>query len=137
MRPISAALIAFIVLVVLAVGALANGEITAIEFSTSLLKTTGVVRIIVAIFGGLIGLLGILVVVKGVAGKSDVSISLSKHQKIVFKRVTQGVVITIIGAAILLAAVYLLPEKRTERHITGKEMTIEREDGRERLITAY
>ncbi|MDR4507836.1 MAG: hypothetical protein MRJ65_06300 [Candidatus Brocadiaceae bacterium] len=113
--------------------AFANGEVTEIEYSTSLSEATGIVRIIVAAFGGLIGLLGILVTVKGVFGMADVSVSLSEHKKLSMKRVSQGVVITLIGAAVLLGAVYLLPEKRTERQIKGKELMIEREPDRERM----
>ena len=124
-----------LLLSVLAIGdvVLANGELTETEYSTSLSEATGIVRIIVAVFGGLIGLLGILVTVKGVTGKADVSVSVSEHKKLSMKRVSQGVVITLIGAAVLLGAVYLLPEKRTERKVTGKEITIERESGRERM----
>ena len=100
------------------------------EYSTSLSEATGVVRIIVAAFGGLIGLLGIAVAFKGVAGEADVSVSLSEHRKLSMKRVSQGVVITLIGAAVLVGALYFLPEKRTERELTGKEITIEHEGGR-------
>jgi len=46
-------------------------------------------------------------------------------------------VITLVGAAILVAALYLLPEKKMERLIKGKEITIERESGQERMHTAY
>jgi len=114
----------------------ANGKITETEFSTSLTEATGIVRIIVAVFGGLIGVLGIAVAAIGIGGKADVTMSLSEHKKLSLTRVSQGVVITVIGAAILVAAVYLLPEKRTEREVTGKEITIEREKGREKLKTA-
>jgi hypothetical protein len=116
--------------------ALANGKVTETEYSTSLSEATGVVRIVVAVFGGLIGLLGIAVAFKGVAGKADVELSVGEHRGVSLKRIGQGVVITLIGAGILVAAVYLLPEKRTEREVTGKEVTIDREQGRERLRTA-
>lgn len=105
---------------------LANGTMRETEYSTSLSEATGIVRIVVAVFGGLIGLLGIFVAFKGVAGKADVSVSLSEHRNLSLKRVSQGVVITMIGATILVAAIYLLPDKRTERELTGKEITIER-----------
>ncbi len=42
------------------------------------------------------------------------------------KRLSQGVAITIIGAAVLLGALYLLPEKRSEVQVKGKEITIEK-----------
>jgi hypothetical protein len=117
-------------------GALANGEVTETEYSTSLSETTGIVRIIVAVFGGIIAVLGIIVAFKGVGGTADVSVSVSEHRKFSMKRVSQGVVITLIGAAILIGALYLLPEKKTERKIKGKEITIERESGEERMRTA-
>jgi len=113
--------------------AFANGKITETEFSTSLTEATGIVRIIVAVFGGLIGVLGIAVAAIGIGGKADVTMSLSEHKKLSLTRVSQGVVITVIGAAILVAAVYLLPEKRTEREVSGKEITIERDQTREKV----
>ena len=117
-------------------GVLANGEVTETQYSTSLSEATGIVRIIVAVFGGIIGLLGIVVAFRGVGGTADVSMSVSEHRKLSLKRVSQGVVITLIGAAILIGALYLLPEKRTERQIKGKEITIERESGKEKMKTA-
>lgn len=118
-------------------GVLANGELTETQYSTSLSEATGIVRIIVAVFGGIIGVLGIVVAFRGVGGTADVSMSVSEHRKLSLKRVSQGVVITLIGAAILIGALYLLPEKRTERQIKGKEITIERESGKERMETKH
>ena len=107
-----------------------NGAVRETEYSTSLSEATGIVRIIVAVFGGLIGLFGIVVAFKGAAGKADLSVSVSEHRSLSMKRVSQGVVITLIGAAVLVGALYFLPEKRTERELTGKEITIEREAGK-------
>ncbi len=117
-------------------GVLANGEVTETQYSTSLSEATGIVRIIVAVFGGIIGVLGIVVAFRGVGGTADVSLSISEHQKLSLKRVSQGVVITLIGSGILIGALYLLPEKRTERQIKGKDIVIEREAGKERMHTA-
>ena len=116
-------------------GVLANGEVTETQYSTSLSEATGIVRIIVAVFGGIIGVLGIVVTFRGVGGTADVSMSVSDHRKLSLKRVSQGVVVTLIGAAILIGALYLLPEKRTERQIKGKDITIEHEPGKERMHT--
>ena len=116
--------------------ALANGEVTETQFSTSLSEATGIVRIIVAVFGGLIGVLGIVLAFRGVGGTADVSMSVSEHRKLSMKRVSQGVVITLIGAAILIGALYLLPEKRTERQVKGKDITIERDAGKEKMHAA-
>lgn len=115
---------------------LANGEVTETQFSTSLSEATGIVRVIVAVFGGLIGVLGIVVAFRGVGGTADVSMSVSEHRTLSMKRISQGVVITLIGASILIGALYLLPEKRTERQVKGKDITIEREAGKERMRTA-
>jgi glycerol uptake facilitator-like aquaporin len=104
----------------------ANGELTETEYSTSISEATGIVRIIVAIFGGIIGVLGIYVTLKNVIGKSDISLSISETKSAKFTNLTQGVVITIIGAAILIGAVYLLPDKKKERHIKGKEIIFEK-----------
>ena len=116
-------------------GVLANGEVTETEYSTSLSEATGIVRIIVAVFGGVIGVLGIVVAFRGIGGTAEVSVSVSEHRNLSMKRISQGVVITLIGAAILIGALYLLPEKKTERQIKGKEITIERESGQERMHT--
>lgn len=104
-----------------------------IEYSTSLSEATGVVRVIVALFGGIIGVLGIIVAVRGVGSTADVTMSVAEHGKLSMKRISQGVVITLIGAAILIAALYLLPEKRTERQIEGNKITIERNSGNEKI----
>ncbi len=133
---LSPLLVVFLVSFFLVGGALANGEVTETEYSTSLSEATGIVRVIVALFGGVIGVLGIVVAFRGVGGTADVSMSVSEHRKLTMKRIGQGVVITIVGAAILIGALYLLPEKKTERHIRGKEITIERESGHERMRMA-
>jgi len=117
--------------------AFANGHVTETEYSTSISEATGIVRIIVAVFGGVIGLLGILIAVKGVAGKADVSVSVSEYKKLSMRHVSQGVIITLIGAAVLIGAVYLLPEKRKELQIKGKEITIERQKDGEKMGAKY
>jgi len=117
--------------------ALANGEVNETQFSTSLSESTGIVRIIVALFGGLIGVLGIVVAFRGVGGTAEVSMSVSEHKTLSMKRISQGVVITLIGGAILIGALYLLPEKRTERQVKGKEITIERDAGGEKMHMKY
>ncbi len=122
----------FMVFVLLLVGTslvFANTDVVETEYSTS------IVRIIVVAIGGIISVLGIVVAYKGIGGKADVELSVSEQKKIIFKNVSQGVVITIIGALILIAAVYFLPEKGKERSITAKELTIERSpDGRTREV---
>ncbi len=123
----------FIIIVSLFIGTsfvFANGESIERESSTS------IVRIIVVAIGGIVSILGILVAYKGIGGKADVELSVSEQKKIIFKSVSQGVVITIIGAMILIAAVYFLPEKGKERHTTWKEKITESDpDGTTREIT--
>ena len=98
----------------------AYGMVSETEFSTSLSEATGVVRVFVALFGGIIGVLGIVVAFRGVSGTADVEVSVSDHGKLSMKQVSQGVVITLIGT------LYLLPEKKSERQIKGNQITIER-----------
>ncbi len=108
----------------------ANAEIIERESSIS------IVRIIVVAIGGIISVLGILVAYKGIGGKADVELSVSEQKKIIFKSVSQGVVITIIGAMILIAAVYFLPEKGKESHTSWKKkITESRPDGTIHEIT--
>ena len=110
----------------------ANGETIERESSTS------IVMIIVVAIGGIISVLGIVVAYKGIGGKADVEISVSEQKKIKFKSVSQGVVITIIGAMILIAAVYFLPEKGKEHHTTWKKkITESRPDGTTREIMEH
>jgi multisubunit Na+/H+ antiporter MnhB subunit len=110
--------------------ALKQGEVTEQVYSTGLTEATGIVRIIVVVFGGFISLLGVYVSLKSVSGKADVAISLDKNRKINFKRISQGVVITVVGAIVLIAAIYLLPTKRSEMKINGTDITIEEGNGR-------
>ncbi len=135
LQSLSPFLMVFFVFICVVSGVLANGEVTETEYSTSLSEATGIVRVIVAVFGGIIGVLGIVVAFRGVGGAADVSIAVSEHRKLSMKRISQGVVITLIGAAILIGALYFLPEKKTERQIKGKEITIERESDQERMRT--
>jgi hypothetical protein len=114
--------------------ALANGSVKETHFSTSISEATGIVRVIVAVFGGLIGILGIILAFRGIGGTADVSMSVSGHGNLSIKRISQGVVITLIGAAILIGAVYFLPEKKIESLITGKDITVETEAGKKRVI---
>jgi hypothetical protein len=111
----------------------AFGMVNEIEYSTTLSEATGVVRVIVALFGGIIGVLGIIVAVRGVGSTADVTMSVAEHGTLSMKRISQGVVITLIGAVILIAALYLLPDKRTERQIEGNKITIERNSGNETI----
>ena len=107
----------FVLMFVVSSIVFANGETIERESSTS------IVIIIVVAIGGIISVLGIVVAYKGIGGKADVEISVSEQKKIKFKSVSQGVVITIIGAMILIAAVYFLPEKGKESRTTWKEKT--------------
>ena len=52
---------------------LANGEITETEFSTSLSEATGIVRVIVAVFGGIIGVFGIITLIASIFATASIS----------------------------------------------------------------
>jgi hypothetical protein len=99
--------------------ALANGSVRETQFLTSISEVTGIVRVIVAVFGGLIGILGIILAFRGIGGTADVSMSVSGQGNLSIKRISQGVVITLIGAAILIGAVYFLPEKKYRKSNKG------------------
>jgi len=111
-------LISLLIFFILGLGsvALANGEVTVTSVSN-------VVLVVVICLGGLISLLGAIMVFRGIGGKSDVDLALSKKGKISFKKVSQGVVVIIVGALILLGALYLGQQKRT---ITGKRIDLKR-----------
>src|SRR5712692_3693698 len=125
LRPLTSLALILVVLLTAISLAGANGTITETEYSTSLAEATGIVRIIVAIAGGVVAVLGIVVALRNIGGTAGVEISVSEQKKLAFKNISQGVVIVLIGAAMLVAAVYLLPEKQRERHITGKEITVD------------
>ena len=97
--------------------------------------TDPTVRVIVAILGGLISVLGIVVVLKGIGDQSDVEISMRDQAQFKFKRISQGVVIVLVGAAILIAAVYFLPEKTRVVDVEGKAK-YHKESGKETMETA-
>ncbi len=86
-------------------------------------SVSSVVLVVVICLGGLISLLGAIMVFRGIGGKSDVDLALSKKGLISFKKVSQGVVVIIVGALILLGALYLGQQKRT---ITGNRIDLER-----------
>lgn len=137
LRPLPGAflIIALFLMAVSVVPAWPNGEITETEYSTALSEGTTIVRIIVAVLGGLVVVLGFIVALKGVGGKADIELALSEKRRLSFKKVSQGVVIVIVGAAILVAAVYLLPEKKKERVIKGEEIELEGHGDTVRIIT--
>ena len=95
--------------------ALANGVFTETYVSD-------IVLIVVIVLGGFIALLGAIMVFRGIGGEADVDVSTGEKQ-ISFKKVSQGVVVIIVGALILLGALYLGQHERT---ISGKKIDFER-----------
>jgi hypothetical protein len=83
--------------------------------------------IVVAVLGGIIALLGIILAFRGVKSSAEVSIKIPGVGTFKFNKVGQGVVLAIIGAIILVSALYLYPTTTTK---TVTETTIiEGEDG--------
>lgn len=83
--------------------------------------------IVVAVLGGIIALLGIILVFHGVTSPAEVSIKIPGIGTFKFNKVGQGVVLAIIGAIILVSTLYLYPTTTTK---TVSETTIiEGEDG--------
>ena len=95
----------------------ANGKVT--ETSANMF-----ILLIVAAIGGIVTILGAMMIFRGIGGKADVNISVSEHKKITFKKVGQGVVVIIIGALILISALYFGQQKRD---IEGKKIDLKEE----------
>ena len=83
--------------------------------------------IIVAVLGGIIAFLGIILAFRGVTSPAEVSIKIPNIGTFKFNKVGQGVVLAIIGAIILVSALYLYPPTTTKT-IT-ETTTTEGEDG--------
>lgn len=114
-----------VVLIVLAAAAdaLANGEITTREETISF-----IVPLVISLLGGIVAILGIYVAAKGGRGTSNLRITFGKHKTLSLTKLTQGVVIVFIGAAILTAGLYNLPGTKKEETIKAK--VIEEKDGK-------
>jgi hypothetical protein len=92
----------------------ANGQVTETVYSTD-----AVVRILIAAIGGVLAVLGVVLAFKNAMLTSDVSLSRSSVE---FRKISQGVVIALLGVAVLIAGLYLLPDKTSVTDITGKEI---------------
>jgi len=83
--------------------------------------------VVVAVLGGIIAFFGIILAFRGVRSPTEVSIKIPNIGTLKFSKVGQGVVLAIIGAIILVSALYLYPPTTTK---TITETTItEGEDG--------
>ncbi len=82
--------------------------------------------IVVTALGGIIVLLGIILAFRGVTSPAKVSIKIPGVGTFKFNKVGQGIVLTIIGAIILVFALYL--SMTTTKTVT-ETTTIEAEDG--------
>ncbi len=88
---------------------------------------TSYLFIIIAVIGGIIALLGIILAFRGVTSPAEVSIKVTKIGAFRFSKVSQGIVLVIIGAIIMIAVLYLYPTTTTKT-IT-ETTTTEDEDG--------
>lgn len=104
----------------------ANGEITTHEEATS-----SVVAVVISVLGGAIAILGILVAAKGGSARSNFKITFGEKKTLTLTKLTQGVVIVLVGAAILIVGLYNLPKVMKEETIKAK--IIEEKDGKKFL----
>lgn len=104
--------------------AMANGSITTTEYSANSL-----IRIVIAVIGGIIAVLGVFLAFKNAGALSNVSFS---RARVDMKGVSQGVVITLLGVAVLVAGIYFLPEKTSTTETKGK--TIEMDPGGTKVL---
>ena len=104
-------------LILMPVFALANGEETTTEYSTN-----AWIRAVIAGIGGLIAVLGILLAFKNATALSDVGLSGGREKgvNVQLKKVSQGVIITLLGVVVLVAGLYLLPDKSVVTTVKGK-----------------
>jgi hypothetical protein len=94
--------------------ALANGHVTETVYSTD-----AFIRVLIAGIGGVLAILGVVLAFKNAMVLSDVSLSRSSAQ---FKKISQGVVIALLGVVVLVAGLYLLPDKTSVTDISGKQI---------------
>ncbi len=105
------------VMILIVPNAMANGSITTTEYSANSL-----IRIVIAVIGGIIAVLGVFLAFKNAGALSNVSFS---RARVDMKGVSQGVVITLLGVAVLVAGIYFLPEKTSTTETKGKSIEIE------------
>ena len=101
-------------MILVASNAMANGTITTTEYSTNAL-----IRVVIAVIGGIVAVFGISLASKNAGALSNVSLSRKSFN---LKGVSQGVVVTLLGAAVLIAGLYFLPEKTLVTETTGKSI---------------
>lgn len=95
--------------------------------STEPSKGASYLFIVAAVLGGIIALLGIILAFRGVKSPTEVSIKIPGVGTFKVNKIGQGVVLAIIGAIILVSALYLYPKTTTKTVI--ETTTIEGEDG--------
>ena len=100
---------------------LANGHITETTYSAD-----AFIRLLIAGIGGVLAVLGVALAFKNSGIISSVSLSTSGAE---FRKISQGVVIALLGVIVLIAGLYLLPDKTKVTDTTGKTIT-ETPDGR-------
>lgn len=83
---------------------------------------------VVAALGGIIALLGIILAFRGVTSPAEVSIKIPNVGAFKFNKVGQGVVLAVVGAVILVSALYLYPKTTTTKSFS-ETTTINEEDG--------
>lgn len=70
--------------------------------------------IVVAVLGGIITFLGIILTFRGVTSPAEVSVKIPSIVAFKFNKVGQGVVLAIIGSIVLVSALYMYPSTTTK-----------------------
>ena len=101
----------------LAASANANGHITTVKDETS-----STVALVIAAAGFLVSVLGVIVVLRGKRGSSNLNIQFGEHRTLRLTALTQGVLIVLFGVVILIVGLYKLPRSTFSEKIDAKEI---------------
>ena len=115
-----------IALAVLAPTALANGSVTEWRESTSV-----VVPLVILVLGGVVALLGVYIVFRRQRGSSDVTIQIGPTVIIRMSRLTQGVLVVLLGVIVLIVGLLNVPRTTTKRDIQGKVIRFDKDGAAE------
>ena len=84
-----------------------------------------IVAIIIVIAGGLISLLGVYIVSRRHRGSSDVAIKIGPKLEMKMTKLTQGVVIVLLGVIVLVVGLLYLPSNKTKRTVEGERILLD------------
>lgn len=90
-------------------------------------QETSYLFIVITVLGGIIALLGIILTFRGVTSPAEVTINIPGGGTFKFSRIGQGVILAIVGAIVLVSALYFHPT--TTKSTTTETTTITDESG--------